>query len=366
MLPSGKGKREAVMDQLRKDMCEALDPQALREIALVRIDPNGTIRAASASAAAMLGYRPEDLAGRPLVELAALGGRAAVLAATSRFAFGTGEVFEMQLQGRSGRRTAIRLAVRRAVELASGETEFVTEWEERPIGWGQDPTSCVDGPEFKRFAYDLLSGQEAERLRVTRELHLGVAPVIQVAKFAVERAMQHFVHGSADEALEAMGEASLQLRNALTELREISSVLRPSMLDDLGLLPTLDWCCRNFEGTCRQTRVERIIEVREQQVADHLKLEIFRIIQEALSNVARHANATRVRVTLTINSDELLATVEDDGLGFDANELFYGNSCLLGIGLLSIKKRICATGGRMLLDSVTGRGTLIGAAWKIG
>jgi two-component system NarL family sensor kinase len=354
------------MDQLRKDVREAQAPPAPREIALVRIDPNGTIRAASASAAAMLGYRPEDLAGRPLVELAALGGRAAVLAATSCFAFGTGEVFEMQLQGRSGRRTAIRLAVRRAVEVASGETEFVTEWEERPLGWGQDPTSCVDGPEFKRFAYDLLSGQEAERLRVTSDLYSGVAPVIHMAKFTLERAMQQFLHGTAEEALEAMNEASRQLKNVLSELGKISSELRPSLLDDLGLLPTLDWLCRNFEETYRQTRVERIIEVREQQVADHLKLEIFRIIQEALSNVARHANATRVRVTLTINGDELLATVEDDGLGFDANELFYGNSCLLGIGLLSIKKRICATGGRMLLDSVTGRGTVIGAAWKIG
>jgi len=359
------------MDQLRKDVREAQAPPAPREIALVRVDPSGTIRTASASAAAMLGYTPEDLAGRPLVELAALGGRAAVLAATSRFAFGTGEVFEMQLQGRSGRRTAIRLAVRRVVELASGETEFVTEWEERPIGWGQDPTSCVDGPEFKRFAYDLLSGQEAERLRVTSDLYSGVAPVIHMAKFTLERAMQQLGQGAADEALESMNEASLQLKSVLGELGKISSELRPSLLDDLGLIPTLDWLCRNYEETYRQTRVDRNIEAREQQVADHLKLEIFRIIQEALSNVARHANATRVRVTMmitakTITGDELLAMVEDDGLGFDANELFYGNSCLLGIGLLSIKKRICATGGRMLLDSVPGRGTLVGAAWKIG
>jgi two-component system, NarL family, sensor kinase len=354
------------MDQLRKDVREAIDPQAPRETALVRIDHDGTIRTASASAAAMLGYTPAGLAGRPLAELAALGARAPVLAAVSRFAFGTGEVFDLQLEGRSGRRTPIRLAVRRLVELSSGETEFVTEWEERPATWGRDPTACEDGPESKRFAYDLLTGQEAERQRVTSDLHGAVAPVIHMAKFAVERAMQQFVHGSADEALEAMSEASLQLKSVLTELRKISSELRPSLLDDLGLIPTIDWICRRFEETYRKPRVERIIDVREQQVADHLKLEIFRIIQEALSNVARHAEATRAQVTLTLVGDELLATVEDDGVGFDANELFYGSGSLLGIGLLSIRKRICATGGRMLLDSVAGRGTLIGAAWKVG
>jgi two-component system, NarL family, sensor kinase len=354
------------MDQLRKDVREAIDPQAPRETALVRIDHDGTIRSASASAAAMLGYTPAGLAGRPLAELAALGARAPVLAAVSRFAFATGEVFDLQLEGRSGRRTPIRLAVRRLVELSSGETEFVTEWEERPATWGRDPTACEDGPESKRFAYDLLSGQEAERQRVTSELHSEIAPVIQMAKLTVERAMQQFVHGSADEALESMGEASLQLKSALTELRKISSELRPSLLDDLGLIPTIDWFCRQFERMYRKPRVERVIDVREQQVADHLKLEIFRIIQEALSNVARHAEATRAQVTLTLAGDELLATVEDDGVGFDAVELFYGSGCPPGIGLLSIRKRICATGGRMLLDSVAGRGTLIGAAWKVG
>jgi len=354
------------MDQRRKDMREAPDPQAPRETALVRIDPNGMIRAASASAAAMLGYTPEALAGRALGELAALGARGAVLAAVSRFAFGSGEVFDLQLEGCSGRRKRIRLAVRRSVELDSGGTEFVTEWEERQPLLSRDPTSCDDTTESKRFAYDLLIGQEAERRRVIADLHGAVAPGMYLAKFAVERAMQQLVQGSTDLAVEAMGEASRRLKDSLAELGKISSELRPSLLDDLGLLLSIDWFCRQFEEMYRKPRVERRIDVRENQVAGHLKVEIFRIFQEALSNVARHAEASRAQVTLTIAGDELLATVEDDGVGFDAVELFYGDKCLPGIGLLSIKKRICATGGRMLLDSVAGRGTLVGAAWKFG
>ena len=359
------GKGKADMDQLRKDVSEALDPRAAREIALVRINQNGTIREASASAAAMLGYSPEDLSGRLLVDLAALGSRTAVLTATSKFAFGTGETFELQLHGRSGRRTNISVVVRQLVDVGSGETEFVTQWEEWPATRGRDPTAWDDGPESKRFVYNLLSGQEAERQRVTSDLCGGVAPVIHMVKFTVERAMQQLAQGSADEALEALGDASLQLKSVLSELGKISSELRPSLLDDLGLIPTIDWLCRQFEETYRKPLVERALDVREQQVPDHLKIEIFRIIQEALCNVARHANATRAVVTLRLLDDELLATVEDDGVSFDANELFYGNGCLLGLGLLSIKKRICATGGRMLLDSVAGRGTLIGAAWRV-
>ena len=353
------------MDQLRKDVSDALDPRPAREPALVRINQNGTIRAASAGAAAMLGYLPEDLSGRLLVDLAALGSRTAALVATSKFAFGTGETFELQLQGRSGRRTTIGVVVLRLVDVGDGEKEFVTEWQERPATRGRDPTAWDDGPEYKRFAYNLLAGQELERQRVTTDLYGGVAPVIHMAKFTVERAMQQLAQGSPDEALEGLGDASLQLKSVLSELGKISSELRPSLLDDLGLIATIDWLCRQFVETYRKPVVERALEVREQQIPDHLKIEIFRIIQEALSNVVRHANATRAMVTLRLVDDELLATVEDDGVSFDANELFYGNACLLGLGLLSIKKRIYATGGRMLLDSVAGRGTRIGAAWRI-
>ena len=348
----------------RHDVRELNDWGSRRVTATVRIDAGGTIRSASASAAAMLGYTPEELVGRPLVELAAPGSRAAIEGAISRFPFGTGETFDLQLQGRSGRRTAIRLAICRLVEAGRGDVEFIAEWEARPAVDGQDTTAWDDGPEFRRFAYSLLRGQEAERLRVRGDLHDGVAPMVHMVKFTLEDAMQRLARGATRDAAEAMNAAARQLRDVLTELRKISSDLRPSLLDDLGLIPAIEWFCRQFESTHRTLRVERAIEVDEQQVADHLKLEIFRIIQEAMSNVARHAEAARVRVTLAIADDELFATVDDDGIGFAASELCYGNACPLGIGLLSIRKRICATDGRLLLDSVAGRGTLIGAAWK--
>ena len=356
----------AIMDHLRKEVLEAVDLSTLREIALVRVDRSGTIRSASAAAAAMLGYSPQELSGKDLVELAAIGGGAAIQAAIGRLALGGNESFHLQLRGRSGRRTSIRLVVRRVVESGSNDVEFITEWEETRANAGHDPASDDDGCEFKRFAYGLLSGQEAERLRVTSELHGAVAPLILTAKITLEGAMQRLASGDADNSLESMKAASLQLRDALGELGKISSELRPSLLDDLGLIPTIDWFCRQFEASYRTLRVERVIDVREQEVPDQLKLEIFRIIQEAMSNVARHSRATRVRIALMIADGELVVTVDDDGIGFRADELFYGNACLLGIGLLTLEKRVAATGGRLLLDSVAGRGTLIGAAWKVG
>lgn len=356
----------AIMDHVRDEVLEAVDLSALREIALVRIDRSGKIRSASAAAAAMLGYSPQELSGRDLVALAAIGGGAAIQAAIGRLTFDCNESFHLQLQGRSGRRTSIRLVLRRVVESRSDDVEFITEWEETRGYAGPDLAGGDARPECKRFAYGLLSGQEAERLRVTSELHGAVAPLILTAKITLEGAMQRLASGDADNSLESMKAASLQLRDALGELGKISSELRPSLLDDLGLIPTIDWFCRQFEVGYRTLRVERVIDVREQQVPDHLKLEIFRIIQEAMSNVARHSRATRARIALMIAEDELIVTVDDDGIGFHADELFYGSTCLLGIGLLTLEKRIAATGGRLLLDSVPGRGTLIGAAWKIG
>jgi two-component system NarL family sensor kinase len=362
------GKRQSEVftadEFIRHDVRQLNDWGSRRVTATVRIDAGGTIRSASASAAAMLGYTPEELVGRPLVELAAPGSREAIEGAISRFPFGTGETFDLQLQGRSGRRTAIRLAICRLVEAGRGDVEFIAEWEAGGTFDAPYSATLDDGPELRRFAYSLLRGQEAERLRVRGDLHDGVAPMVLMVKFTLEDAMQRLARGATRDAAEAMNAAARQLRDVLTELRKISSDLRPSLLDDLGLIPAIEWFCRQFESTHRTLRVERVIEVDEHQVADHLKLEIFRIIQEAMSNAARHAEATRVLVTLAIADDELVATVDDDGVGFDASELFYGNACPLGIGLLSIRKRICATDGRLLLDSVAGRGTLIGAAWK--
>ena len=97
----------------------------------------------------------------------------------------------------------------------------------------------------------------------------------------------------------------------------------------------------------------------------HLKLVIFRILEELLANVAQHANATRVHVTLARDGDELHVSVQDDGDGFDAALLGSAVQCTRGIGLRSIRERLESTNGHFVLESVPNKGARVGASWSL-
>lgn len=337
----------------------------LEAVAAVRLDDEGRIVEATVEAATLLGCRSEELVGRSLMDLAAEGWRAAAQGITSRILLGSLDSGELLLCGRSGRRTLLRMVARPLDGPNHGG--HVVAWTELHEGTAlaAAPAPAPAQAELQRLAYDLLSTQEEERMRVAAELHGGVAPLVVMAKFMVEDALQRLMRGAHSEAIEVLMTATARLRDVVGEVRRISMELRPSLLDDLGLLPTIEWFCRHCERAYRTLRVERVVDVEEADIPDALKLEIFRIVEEALSNVAQHANARRARVSLVRRGDELELTVVDDGSGFDAGQLFYGNACLLGVGLQSIRKRVDATRGRLLLESTPLKGTVVGAVWKL-
>ncbi len=301
--------------------------------------------------------------GRTLADLAAEGWRTAAEGVTARILLGALESCELLLCGRSGRRTLLRMTAR-PIDGRS-ETEHVVAWTE--VQGPPAPAAVPDREEMelRRLAYDLLSTHEAERSRVASELHGGVAPLVIMAKFMVEDALQRLMRGAYGEATDVLMNVTARLRDVIGEVRRISMELRPSLLDDLGLLPTLEWFCRRCEQAYRSLRVERVFEVAEGDIPDALKLDIFRIVEEAVSNAAQHANAGRVRVSLRMRGDELELAIVDDGSGFDAAQLFYGNACLLGVGLQGIKRRVDGSNGRLLLESTPLRGTVVGAVWKL-
>jgi len=109
--------------------------------------------------------------------------------------------------------------------------------------------------------------------------------------------------------------------------------LRPSILDDLGILATLGWFCREYQKVYSKITIERKLEVEENEIPESIKTPIYRIIQEALNNVAKHSQADRVKLTLAKNDDRIELTVEDNGMGFDLEELFSGGRSRRGFGL---------------------------------
>jgi signal transduction histidine kinase len=139
----------------------------------------------------------------------------------------------------------------------------------------------------------------------------------------------------------------------LQEVRNIALLLRPSMLDDLGLVAAVEWYARE---TSRRGEME--VEVRSENVAeelaDELKVAVYRVVQEALNNAQRHAHAKNVVVELAQTAGTIRVRVADDGSGFDAKRT-------RGMGLLGMEERVKRLGGKITVTSQAGAGTTIEA-----
>ena len=329
--------------------------------AAVSLDREGRIRAATAAAAAMLGYKPSALAGRTLIDLAAEDWRSAAEVASARVRYGSAEDFVLLLRGRSGRLSLIDMAVGPRAERQAAPDRFVLQWANgRPQ---RLPAPGVSVAQLGRLAISLIRRRERERLNVATRLHDDLAPTLAVVKYLVEDAARHSGRGERDEARELLGRAAANVRHVIAELSDLSNALRPRLLDDVGLLPTLEWYGRRFEEAHPAILMVRTLTAAGRCVPELLKADIFRVVQDALSNVAQHSQATAMRLSLIEEDGELRLSIEDNGKGFDAVLAFQADA---SIGLLSMRKRVRATGGRFALESRLQRGTRITAAWPIG
>ena len=219
------------------------------------------------------------------------------------------------------------------------------------------------GSDYDYLSNFLLLAQESERKRIASDLHDGLGQVLTMLKFRVEDALIRLDADKADESRAILKEVVGQLRAAVGEVRRISAELRPSMLDDLGLLPTLQWLCRQFEAahTCISVTLDE--RIKEENIPITVKTPMFRLIQEAMNNVAKHSHATSVYIYLQARDDGLLVGVVDNGIGFDSERLTSGAACLLGVGINSMRERVEASQGVFRIRSHAGSGTAISAVW---
>ena len=133
----------------------------------------------------------------------------------------------------------------------------------------------------------------------------GVVPLVVMSKFMIEEGMRRVMDGAHAEGIDLLNGAIGRLREVLDDVRRISTELRPSLLDDLGLLPTVEWLCRTFEQTYRTVRVERQISVTEMEVPQHLKLVIFRTIEELLATWPSTPMPRTYRLCWCVKANEL-------------------------------------------------------------
>ena len=217
--------------------------------------------------------------------------------------------------------------------------------------------------ELRRFPSMLISAQEEERKRLGTELHDSIGQTIVAVKLWVEAALLAKDEGHLEDALEKLQQVAPSLGNVIKEIRVIYTGLRPTMLDNLGLISTLQWFCREFQNlhpNC-STRIQTAVE--EGNIPEELKVVIFRIAQEALNNVAKHSKAERVDISLSKNGSGIELVVTDDGVGIDIEQTLRSNAART-LGLTSMRERAELAGGVFSIESTPGRGTTVRACWN--
>lgn len=209
---------------------------------------------------------------------------------------------------------------------------------------------------FRLISRGILRIQEAERGRISRELHDGVGQSLTALKMQLELLERD---AAGDPALAARLAALEEVADrALQDVRQISRLLRPQMLDELGLVPTLRWLARTTqEGT--GLAVDLSVEDMEERVGPELETAVYRLAQEALANAARHARASRAQVRVRRERGRLLVSVRDDGRGFDPARALAGGDDAAGGGLRGMRDRVHLFAGRFEVRSAPGEGTAI-------
>ena len=209
----------------------------------------------------------------------------------------------------------------------------------------------------------LLNAQEAERKRIASDLHDGIGQCLSAVKFMVETVIEQLDGKVAHLEIKSLDALVPLLQESSEEIRNIITNLRPSMLDDLGILATIGWFCRQFASVYSHIHLIKEIDIDEDQVPDALKTIIFRIIQEAMNNIAKYADAEEASLYLGKNGNFLELRIEDNGCGFNVARLMASGSSIQAFGLTGMKERVELSGGRFALRSAPGEGTRVEARW---
>jgi signal transduction histidine kinase len=197
----------------------------------------------------------------------------------------------------------------------------------------------------------LVEAQEQERRHIARELHDEVGQTLTALSLMLDLQARHSANG------EQMREAQALVSDLTKRIRELSLDLRPSMLDDLGLIPTLAWFFERYQA---QTGVA--IDFKhsgvERRFAPVIEITLYRIVQEALTNVARHAHTQQVAVHLWANGETIRIQIEDAGAGFEIEAVRAANKTG---GIVGLYERAQLVGGQCEIESSIGAGTIVNA-----
>ena len=366
---------------------------------LVLVDPQGRIAKVNRKTEELLGYREVELVGRPLAlilkeshlipqELRQMrlsagqnhtqrltflskgsGGEIPVEVAITGLLDHAGDYLGIVLVAQDLRMTlqlehevAERRQAEEALRQAAGELEQRVEERTNSLNQANSALQVEinlreeleedlrrNGLRLQHLSHRLVEAQESERRSLARELHDDFGQNLTALKLMIDQLPSSF--SSADRNV--MDQVQGLMKELLARVRNLSLDLRPMMLDDLGLLPALTWLCKRYTERNRIC-VDFSQHGLEERLPSDLETALFRIVQEALTNVARHAEVRNAKIELVVSSERVILDVIDQGVGFDLQKVAAEGD---RTGLSSIRERAAALRGSLEVRTQLGQGT---------
>jgi PAS domain S-box-containing protein len=211
---------------------------------------------------------------------------------------------------------------------------------------------------LQHLASQLLLAQEKERKRVAVELHDGLLSELAATKYLLESKISLLEKGQLTDPGDLKRVSDI-LATAMKEARRIMTNLHPAVLDELGLIAAVSWLSGEYQKSYPHIKVRKQIEVSEEEISDSARVVIFRVLQEALNNFAKHGKGDLVELSLSNLDGAFAFVIRDNGQGFDVE------NAQKGLGLESMRERVELSGGEFQIESIRGRGTTIRAIWRV-
>ncbi|MBB6450379.1 two-component system sensor histidine kinase DegS [Geomicrobium halophilum] len=212
-----------------------------------------------------------------------------------------------------------------------------------------------DAKEKQAFGLKIIQAQEEERKRVAREIHDGPAQLLANVLLRSELIERVYNNQGVAAALKEVQDVRGAIKSSLAEVRRIIYDLRPMALDDLGLIPTLKKYLGNLaDQTQDKTDIRFILLGNDARMSPGLEVATFRLVQEAVQNAVNHAKAKQIIVKAEMRPSQVTLMINDDGCGFDINEVTENS-----FGLMGMRERVNMLKGDLHIDSTKGRGTKI-------
>jgi len=216
----------------------------------------------------------------------------------------------------------------------------------------------------KSFSRILLT-EEREAGRIARQLHHDLRQVLSGIESDLENAVRQIEGREVKTGLESLRTLIPKVRNSVDELLRIGAHIFPTTLEDIGILATISWFCREFQETYSGIQIEKHIDIQEEEIPYFLKIMIYKTLRDALANIATQRKADLVNLSIQQKNKRIELTIQDNGKGFDVREVLKKENQGEILGLSSLRERVKLSGGTFRIKSAIGKGTTIHTSWQI-